>query len=257
MRYVTALLVLLLMVPAHAEETAQSVVECMRTNLPPSLRVQDFEMVSTDRAGGSRRLGGKLYAKAEDGLLRLTLRVLDPPDLYGSAYLLRETPGNVEDQIYLQLPKDTPRRITGGQASQSLFGTDFSYADVKQMQNTFSGGEGKLEAPAEVDKRPVHVLLQKAQPAKGVPYSQTRVWVDQKTCVVLKAEFFEGDKPRKRLTAPASALTQADKHWYASEMEMRDLKEETHTVLKVKVQPSEKDLSQHYFSPNTFGIIAK
>ncbi len=257
MRYVTALLALLLAIPVHAEPTAESVVGCMRANLPPSLRVQDFELVSTDRSGGSRRLGGKLYAKAEEGLLRLTLRVMDPPDLYGSAYLLRETPGNVQDEIYLQLPKDSPRRITGGQASQSLFGTDFSYADVKQMQNAFAGGESKLEAADKIEQRPVHVLLQKAQSAKGVPYSQTRVWVDQKTCVVLKAEFFEGDKPRKRLTAPASALTQAGKHWYVAEMQMRDLREETRTVLKVKVLPAEKDLSQHYFNPNTFGIIAK
>lgn len=241
----------------QADEATRKVMDCMRANLPSSLRVQSFELNSTDRASGTRRLGGKLYAKEEGGLLRLTLRVTDPPDLAGSAYLLRETGSKEGDEIYLQLPKANPRRITGGQASQSLFGTDFSYADVKQIQNAFSGGSGQLEAAAEIDKRPVHVLVQTAASAGGSPYSKTRSWVDQKTCVVLKAEFYEGDKVRKQLTAPATALTQAGKVWYLSQMEMRDLKEETKTVLKLKVLPAEKDLSQHYFNPNTFGIITK
>ncbi len=260
MKYVTTLLMVLLVMPAYADQASQKVIDCMRANLPSSLRVQKFELISTDRSSASRTLGGRIYAKEEGGLLRMTLRVLEPPDLAGSAYLLRETPDDEADEIYLSLPKvNRVRRITGSNASQSLFGTDFSYADIRQIQNAFTGGDAKLEPEEKFDMRSVHVLMQEPESDKESPYTRTRSWVDKQTCVVLKAEFFDddSDKPRKRLTAPASALTKADKTWYLNELEMRDLKEGTHTTLKLKIQQGEKDLSQHYFNTNTFGIIAK
>ena len=252
MRLVAAILVALLALPAQAADTYQSVLECMKGNLPPSARVQELEMVSTDRAGGTRRLTANLYAMT-DGLLRLTLRVIDPPELAGSAYLLRETEGPREDDVYLALPKaQRVRHITGAQASQSLFGTDFNFADVRQIQGAFGGGEGKLEAAAEIDKRPVHVISVAPEKGKASPYTLIRSWVDQKSCVALKTEFHEGDKPRKRLTSPAASLKQSDKYWYASEMEMADLKTETRTTVKLGRLIDVDGLSTRYFNPNTF-----
>lgn len=253
MKYIAMILVVFLAIPAQADEAAQKVMDCMRANLPPTARVQELELTSIDRAQGRRTLSANLYAMQDKGLLRLSLRVLDPPDLAGSAYLLRETAGEREDDIYLSLPKVTRiRHITGTQASQSLFGTDFSYADVRQIQHAFGGGESTLEAPAEIDKRPVHVLVQKPEPGKASPYSLVRSWVDQQTCVPLKTEFHAGDKVRKLLTAPASSIKQSGKHWYASEMNMQDLKTETSTTLKLGRVMDVDGLSIRYFNPSTF-----
>lgn len=252
MKYIAAVLLIVLTLPAQAADTFQSVLDCMRANMPPTARVQELEMVSTDRAGGSRRLKANLYVM-HDGLLRLTLRIVDPPDLAGSAYLLRETEGPREDDVYLSLPKaQRVRHITGTQASQSLFGTDFNFADVRQIQNAFTGGDGTLEPPTEIDKRAVYVVSMKPKAEKASPYSLIRAWVDQKTCVPLKTEFYERDKPRKRLTAPATGLKQSGKFWYASEMEMQDLKTETHTKLTLGRVIDVDGLSTRYFNPNTF-----
>jgi hypothetical protein len=253
MKYATALLMVFLAAPALADEAAQKVMDCMQANLPPTARVQQLELASTDRAGGTRVLEANLYAMLDKGLLRLSLRIIGPPDLAGSAYLLRETEGDREDDIYLSLPKaQRIRHITGAQASQSLFGTDFSYADVRQIQGAFAAGDSKLEAPAEIDKRPVHVLVQKPQEKKVSPYTMVRSWVDQQTCVPLKTEFYEGDKPRKRLTSPAASLKQSGKHWYPGEMEMVDLKTETRTTLKLGRIMDVDGLSIRYFNPSTF-----
>jgi hypothetical protein len=255
MKYLAAILTVFLALPAQADEASQKVIECMQANLPPTARVQELEITSTDRAQGTRTLQANLYATKDKGLLRLMLRVVGPPDLSGSAYLLRESAGEREDDIYLSLPKaQRVRHITGNQASQSLFGTDFSYADIRQIQSAFAGGEAKLETPAEIDKRPVHVLVQKPLAGKASPYSLIRTWVDQQTCVPLKTEFHERDKPRKLLTTSAGALKQSGKYWYPSEMEMRDLKEETKTVLKLGRVMDVDGLSIRYFNPSSFSF---
>jgi hypothetical protein len=225
----------------------------MQANLPPSARVQQLEITSVDRAKGTRSLEANLYAMQEKGLLRMSLRIVGPPDLAGSAYLLREAEGEREDDIYLSLPKVRRiRHIKGAQASQSLFGTDFSLADVRQIQSAYIGGEGKLGDEEVIDKRSVQVLTQK--PAEGKPstYSLIRTWVDKDTCVPLKTEFYEGDKLRKRLTSPASALQQSGKYWYLSEMEMADLKAETKTTVKLGRVMDVEGLSSRYFNPSTF-----
>lgn len=254
MKYVAAILMVLVLLPAHAEEGADKVVECMRGNLPPTARVQQLELTSTDRAGGTRTLDANLYAmRDKEGLLRMSLRVVGPPDLAGSAYLLRESAGEREDEIYLSLPKVRRiRHITGKQASQSLFGTDFNYADVRQIQSAFTGGESRLEEPSELGERPVHVLVQKPAADKPAAYDLIRTWVDKETCVPLKTEFYEGDKARKRLTSPAGSLSQAGKYWYPGEMEMSDLKTETKTTVKLGRVMDVDGLSVRYFNPSTF-----
>lgn len=254
----TMLLSLSLSCPAFAQITTQEVIDCIRANVPAKLRAQTFELESTGRSGSSRKLQGKLYAMEEQGLLRIMLRVLNPPDVAGSAYLLREAKDEQQDHIYLFLPAlNRVRRLSGGEAGQSLFGTDFSYSDFKQMQVGYANGDSMLEAPAEVEQRPVHVLVQKPKDAKISPYSLTRSWVDQKTCVILKADFYMGDQLRKQLTSSSDALQTTGSHWYLSKMLMTDLKEGTHSTLTVELAVGEKDLSQFYFNPSTFSVISK
>jgi outer membrane lipoprotein-sorting protein len=244
--------------PALAQVTSKEVIACIRANMPAKLRAQTFELESTGRSGSSRKLQGKLYAMDEKGLLRIMLRVQDPPDVAGSAYLLREAKDEQQDHIYLFLPAlNRVRRLSGGEAGQSLFGTDFSYSDFKQMQVGYADGDSVLEAPAEVEKRPAHVLVQKPKDAKESPYSLTRSWVDQKTCVILKTDFYVGEQLRKQLTSSIDALRQMGTHWYLSRMLMTDLKEGTHSTLAVELAVGEKDLSQFYFNPSTFSVISK
>lgn len=247
------LLALAISLPAQADEM-QQIFDCMRANIPQTLRIQDIVLDATDRSGGTRSLRGRLYAKREQGLVRVMLRVSEPSNIAGAAYLVRES-GQREDDMYVFLPAvNRVRHVTGNFANGSLLGTDFSYAEVKLLQNAFTGAAARLEAPDKIDKRPVHVLLLRPAKTEGAPYSSMRIWVDQKTCVALKAEFYNGDTPRKRLTAPVAALKQADNFWYVSDMEMRDLKEGTYTTLKVNGVSGDVDLGNRPFNPNAFYI---
>lgn len=239
-----------------AAPTLDSVQKCMRANIPKTVQIKDIEVSATDRTGGSRTLRGRLYGNTQDGRLRAMMRILEPSDLAGAGYLLREakTEGGI-DEMYVYVPAlSKVRRITGAAIDGSLWGTDLSYADVKQIQNAFSGSSAKLEGAAEIDKRPVHLVS--FVPAKGqeTRFTLIRTWVDQQTCVPIKVEFMEGNAASKRMTVKPSDLKQADKLWYASQAVMSDLRQNTSTHLKVVGVSHDGKLADRLFNPATFYV---
>ncbi len=226
----------------------------MRANVPPTLRIQEVELTATDRSKGERVLKGRLYAIRQNELVRAVLRIAEPNDLRGAAYLLKETPEvDRGDEMYMYLPSvNRVRRITGASADGALLGTDFSYNDVKQLQNAFGDSAVKLEKPEVIDQHPVTVAMLTPKPGQSSRYSRIRAWVEQKSCVALKVDFYEGEVARKELTAPAASLNKADNYWYVSEATMRDLKEGTQTRLKVVGVSSGAELPSRLFDPHSF-----
>ena len=234
-----------------ADDAAKKVLDCMRKNIPQSLRVQEFDLTSVDRTGGSRTLRGKLFAKREDNLLRVMVKIKSPPDLNNAAYMVRE--GKEKDDMYVFVPAlNKVRRISGAGTDGPLFGTDFTYTDIKQMQNASEGGTTVLEKPDKIDGRDVAVLAITPKPGAPSRYSLIRSWVDQKACVPLKMEFSEGKAIRKRLIASVSGITQAGAIWYVAEAKMSDLKDNTNTTLKITGLASDVKISDRYFNAATF-----
>ncbi len=251
---VLAVLCLLAETASAAPDAAtQKVLDCMRANIPPTVRIQQIELAATDRGGGARTLKGHIYAMNDKGLIRASMRIEQPNDLSGAGYLVRESQPGHDDEMYMYLPSiNRVRRINGSSADGPLLGTDFSYNDVKQLENAFDGSEPVLEAPSQIENHPVYVMLLKTKPTQDSRYTTMRSWVDQKSCVALKVDFYEGDKLRKQLTAPASALQQSGKYWYLSQAEMHDLKENTSTTLRVLGVSSGNELPSRYFDPHAF-----
>lgn len=248
---VMGLVAALLASPAMAADTPDSVFACMRANIPQTVRIQTVEVKAYDRAGGERQLRGRIFGTREDNRARMMMRIEAPPDLARAAYLIRES--DPADEMYMYLPAlNKTRRITGAAMDGKLWGTDLSYADLKQIQNAFTGAGVTLDAPGEVEGRPVFILNFSPREQEPSRYQKIRTYVDQKTCVALKAEFFEGGVVRKQLTVAAADLKQAGPHWYAAQAQMQDLKEGSRTVLKVTGVSAGDKLSARYFSPVQF-----
>lgn len=253
-KYLGMLLPLLLTLPAQAADPAfEKTYACMRATVPTTLRAQDIEFNSTDRTGGLRTLRGKLYATSEKGLTRISIRITAPANVAGAAYLVRERAGGQEDEMFVYLPGvGRVRHITGAFANGSLLGTDFSYADAKLVQSAFTGASGKLEAPETIDGHPLQVFSLQPKSPKTSAYSSIRIKMDQKTCLPLRADFYQGDAVRKQLSAPVTALMPSGKYWFLSEIDMRDLKEGTHTTIKIGNAAEAPSLSSALFEPNNF-----
>ncbi|MDB5970516.1 MAG: outer rane lipoproteinsorting protein [Hydrocarboniphaga sp.] len=62
-------------------------------------------------------------------------------------------------------------------------------------------------------------------------YTSVRAWLDQESCLPLKAEFYEGTRPLKRLIAPASSIRREGSIWYLQQIEMHDLQNDAYTTL--------------------------
>jgi hypothetical protein len=243
--------ILLMAAPAAAVADAERVMECMRANVPQTVRIQTVEVTAYDRTGGQRQLRGKLYGTREQDRVQTMLRIDAPPDLSGASYLVRE--GEKSDEMFLYLPAvQRVRRITGAALDGQLWGTDLSYNDLKQLQNAFSGSNVEMEPEAEQAQRPVHILSFTPRADDGSRYKKLRARVDQKTCVSLTVEFHEAAGIRKVLSVNPADLKQSGKHWYASVAEMRDVTSGTRTVVKVLGVSSGDALSRRYFNPQTF-----
>lgn len=236
---------------ALADANADKVVECMRANIPPTVRIQTVEITSWDRTGGERKMRGRLFGTNEKGRVKVMLRIEAPQDLAGAAYLVRE--GEKSDEMYLYLPAvKKVRRITGASLDGQLWGTDISYNDLKQIQNAFTGAAVTAEAPAAIDGHPVHVVSFHPRKEDGSRYRTIRAQVDQKTCVALTVDFLEPAGIRKQLAARPADLKHAGEYWYTTDADMRDLKNGTHTRVQVLGVSSGDKLAARYFNPQTF-----
>ena len=254
MKYFGLLLPLVMTLPAFAADPAfEKAYACMRATVPNTLRVQDIQFDSTDRTGGTRTLRGKVYAADDKGLARVSIRITEPANVSGAAYLVRERGEGKEDDMFVYLPSvGRVKHITGAFANSSLLGTDFSYAETKLIQSAFSGADGKLEAPETIDGRSVLVFSLKPKASKISPYTRVRVHMDEKTCVPLKAEFYQGEALRKQLSAPVTALKPSGKYWFLSQIEMRDLKEGSSTLIKIGNAAEVPKLNNGLFAPASF-----
>lgn len=259
MRRWCALLIVLSVTSAHGQDAAQTVIECMRANLPGSLRAQKLEFSTSNSIGDTRTLQARLFVTHEPEaggkkLLRSMLRLDAPAHLAGAAYLIRETTEDyLRDGMFVYLPSvRRVRRVTGTFADGALMGTDFSYYDFRQLQSAFGDLSATLDRPLEVDGRRAHGLLFKPLPEMETRYSSVRAWVDQQTCVPLRVNFHEGDAIRKQLSSPKATIKQAGSHWYAGEMVMHDLLNDSRTKLKILEVSAGEKISDRYFQPGTF-----
>ncbi|MGQ0699743.1 MAG: outer membrane lipoprotein-sorting protein [Panacagrimonas sp.] len=240
-------------VPAYPSDSIEQIETCMRANVPTSLQVKAFELTAKDKTGGTRTLSGRLYGRLEEGRFHATMKIEEPMDMRGAAYLVRESAEGKDEEMYVYLPAlQKVRRVTGGMRDSSLFGTDLSYADVKQITYAFSGDRLKLEKTDTFESRPMWVLSMAPDPANASRFDRVRAWIDQKTCMLLKAEFLHGSAVRKQFTSSAKHLMQAGPYWYVNEGLIEDLQEKTSTHLKVTEVLSDKDLADRLFNPRAF-----
>lgn len=238
---------------APAAGTAAPIVACMRANIPPSVQVKEVELIARDRTGGERQLRGRLYATNEKDRVKAMLKIGAPPDLAGAAYLMKES--EKADEIYVYVPAlNKVRRVTGGNMDGPLWGTDLSYNDLKQVQNAFSDTSAKLEGKGDHEGTPVQILQFSPQAGQASRYTSIRAWVEPKSCMALKAEFYEGKTVRKRFSGSAKDLKQAGPHWYLADMLIADLKEGTQTRIKVTNVTAGKDLADRLFNQATFYV---
>lgn len=235
-----------------ANRSVKEIRACMARNLVNKGALRDLKLDIYDKEGKIRSLRMRLFWKpSKTGGTRVNLRLLEPMAMAGSSYLLLQEGTN--EEVYFYLPgADRALRITGQNMSEPLWGTDFSYGEIKQVLGLLVAGETKRAADATVADRKVHVLdTQTAFEETG--YRKVMSYVDQHACVLLKSEFFpKPDKPRKLLEADLSTLLQADVYWTILGYTMKDLARGTRTEMSLTDLSFNERLSEKLFDPRKF-----
>jgi len=253
-RRAALLAVLLLATPASALETAEEIRACVRHNLPEKTSVQTIELESLDRAGGRRTLVARLHWKRfADDRYRLRIRVEKPPDLRGSSYLAIENDAN--DDMFMYLPAtQRVRRINSGMISDSLWGTDFGYEDIKHLQGIAAEGAVERLPDTFLEDHAVYVLSTVPASDEESSYSKIVSYIEPKSCLAIRTEFYErGDVPRKLLLADLDQVTHEENRWLARSIEMRDLRSETRSQLRVIETRDDVEVPDRTFNPTLLG----
>jgi outer membrane lipoprotein-sorting protein len=235
-----------------APESVKDIRACMSDNLVKRGALRDLELGVNDREGKVRDLRMRLYWKpSKTGGTRVHLRVVEPSAMIGSSYLLLQE--GMGEEVYFYLPgADRALRITGQNMAEPLWGTDFSYGEIKQVMGLLVTGATQRIADATVGGRGAYVLETKtSQDETG--YRKVVNYVDKSACVLLKSEFVaNGDKPRKVLEGDLSTLLQADRYWTMLGYKMSDLSRGTYTTLTLSDLSIDERLSEKLFSPKEF-----
>ena len=238
--------------PAKTPGTVAEVQACMNANLVQRAALRDLSIKVTDRENKAHDLRMKLYWKpGSDGATRVNLRLAEPMAMRGSSYLLLQKGG--KEEVYFWLPAaDRPLRITGENTAEPLWGTDFSYGEIKQVLGLLALGDSSLAPAAKLNDRAVWVVDTKTSVAES-GYTRVRSYIDQESCTLLKSEFIDKtDKPRKVLEADVAMLMQVDRYWTVLGYTMRDLKAGSRTELSLSEFSIDEKLPERLFEAKRF-----
>ena len=233
----------------------EDISACMRVNVFDRGSVRDFQIKAVDREGKSKKIKFKVFwrpAKTDDNV-RITLQVMEPKTLAGTAYLLIRSAE--EEQLHLYLPAlRKVRQVSGGEASQKLWGSDLTFADIKQIQGLLLDGNVQRLADQQIAGRPVY-LLETTTKVEQTGYRMVRSYVDQESCMLLKAELFaENENPTKVLEADVSTLMKIDPWWVVLGYRMTDSRAGTHTEIELSDIFIQERLRKSLFTPDGFYI---
>ena len=255
-RWVLAFVCAAMAVPAAWAQAPGKTVEelraCAAANAPEESFSQRAEFITTDAEQAKRRLETRLYGRSEAGTLRLTLHVEQPPDVAGTALLLRRDDG--DDDMFMYLPAlRKSRRVTGAMTSSKVLGTDFSYADIQRLFGTLSTGQATALPDGKVGDLAVYRVQLEPQIVDGGDPVRVVAALEKAHCVPVQVQFFDDTGAViRQLDADRDSIRAVGKHHLATQFVMRDLVTESMTELTLSKVEFDERIPISLFSPRGY-----
>lgn len=252
-------LLLLAVVPASGEsppavDVLETLPDCIRANFPKHSSIQEVKLRTEDRGGSSRELTAKLWWKRfKAKRSRVLIQVRSPEDIRGAAVLLIERDGGTDLFLYSPELKKT-RRINTHAVSGSLFGSDFTYEDFKQLQGLAMEGATEHLPATELDGIAVDAFAHMKNPEQGSAYGKVVTYVTQETCIPMKVEMYEpGGTLWKVMTVDLGSMIERDGVRIPSRLVMEDVLEGSKTSLEVISLEVDVKIERRIFELATLG----
>jgi hypothetical protein len=236
---------------AAAQADLDRIAQCMRDNLPRTLRAGSVSLEVNNPGGSGQQLFGSLSTESGAAGRRLVWSIRTPPDLAGSAVLMRD--GRDGTDAWLYLPSlGAVRRIQQSDSEGRMFGTDISYGDAERIVSAFAGSALTVLGEASYAGRPVWKIAATAPPGAAGGYDRIDLSIDQKTCVTLSADLLRNDVALKRWAVDVSSLTRSGRYWYAASGTMSDLQGKSSTRVRFGAVSTDAPVPAAAFDPRSF-----
>lgn len=201
----------------------------------PADRTVTEKMVLIKADGSKKMRDIRFYQKGTDKRLVV---FLSPADVKGVGFLSLS-----EDRMYLYLPAFRKiRRIASHIKNENFMGTDFSYEDMSKTEYT-----DDYAAKLEKEEEGRYVLELSPRPGADVSYSKQRMWVDIKTSIPVRTEYFS-QKGRLIKILTSEEVKKVDGYWFPMKMSMETVKTGHRTNLKVMEIKHDAGLSDRFFT---------
>ncbi len=230
---------LILVLPIFAAPNANAILAKADSVMnAPKDRKMKMVMILIDKHGNKSIREGESYQKGDSYRL---IRFTKPADQRGIAFLSLP-----HDVMYVYFPAFKKiRRIASHVKNQTFAGTDFTYDDLSTFRYSKDYHATLLE---ETDS--TYVLKLTPKPGVKKDYGFLKMWIDKKTYHLLKIEFYDKSGNLWKVLTFKN-IHRVKNYWISGEMEMKDLKKNHTTIMKLEEIELDTGIPTKFFSRRT------
>ncbi len=240
----------LLLVSASFAQTANEIAK--KVHDLPSGKTSSYTVSLTliDKNGKTRNRELVSYFMKEGTTEKTVIVFKTPRDVAGISYLTYDYPdkpdGSTIDSdswIYLPAMKKV-RRVSGSSKDDDFQGTDFTYDDLGTR--SLSKDNFALLGSEKVNGVDCWILEAKAKDTKA-KVSRRVTWVDKKTFVVQKGEYYDKQN-RLQKTLTCESIKQIKGYWATQKMTMTNVQSNHKTIYEIKDQKFDEPVNASFFT---------
>lgn len=255
MRFVVCCLVsLCAWSPLWAQDgKSAEIAHCVRQNFPERSAHHRITIISHDANERLSRMQAHMFWRPSGGEQnRIHVRLEEPADLAGSAYLLVQTPE--QESLFLYVPGlNRVRRLRGQAMAGELWGTSLNYHDFRYLYGIALNSDFVWEGESQQAGLDQDKLRADIPPAGGWGHSAVRVFVERQHCVVTRVEFLDAaDQVLKLLEVDPASIQRVDGHWMPFRLEVVDLAHDARVEVTVNSASFDHNLPTGLFESRSF-----
>jgi len=226
--------------------TADEVLQGVEDRYVGKTSKADTDMVLISADGGKRTRKLDIYRqKADNDNKDNFIHFLAPADIKDTTYLVNEKNRQREKRIYLSAMKNI-RRIVSDDYGMAFVSSDFTYEDMDDIHASDYTCSNLREE--KLGEEAVWVIDTVKKDGK-TSYAKTNLYVSKDKMVILKAVMYDKKNPEKVIKEmAASDLVKIQDIWTPKLVEMKDLRKNTTTQLKINGIQYDLQLDAETFS---------
>ena len=221
--------IFLLLLPLFQQDPQQIVEEAQKRTTAQSqqyegtLQVIDAKNKITEKRWEYERIGSHGASKA-------VLRFTAPAEVKGVALLVLNHPDRSSDQWMWTPAINRERRIALQDRSTRFFGTDFSFEDLEERDiNQF---DYKLLGEESLDGAACWKVQSTPKESKVSQYTHSYLWIRKDNYAFAQIDNYSKNQLVRR--AHYTDIRNDQGIWTAHQIDMHDLKRNSHTILKIE-----------------------